>query len=325
MKIAWITDLSTDSVSAHFLNNLLAFFLNDHDLQVFSSSKTSFLGINVENYLTYVPEHHEITIFTLEDTVSSSFVYELAQSYTGIRIFIDSQFNTLKFGKISHITNGIVFDELIESEGYQQAIKIGDYHMRGWSMKPYINLYPISFPNISHGINVLMNYSYEFIKPKSYYLDYPLSLAKIDSAEQCYKVFSIENSKKSLPVEQLRELENGTPFIFVSSAELFGQICVKPGILQKQILDLVIDQIKSDQSILDLLKQNIVNYAVLNSPENVYKRLIEICSENIEMIKFEVKESESSQLIELKKLISPVDEMLFNIMNEFSNRFELSE
>lgn len=325
MKIAWFTDTSSDSISLYFSNRILPFFCEEHQVQIFSSERTSFLQKEVDNYLTYNVESFDLSIFLIEDKVSATFVYNVSLINPGIRIFFDNQFNDLKFGNLSHITNGIVYDDLLAAEGYKQAIKIGDYHMRGWSMEPYKSLYPIRYPKTQHSVNIFMNSNYESSDDAdSFYLDFPL-LLKQTSVSADFEVYKVNSNQKFIPVRVISELEKQTVFIFIAKAKFFNQISIQPGIKQNKVLKEVLSKIKNNSSLLNAMRDELQSYALLNSPGNLYKKLFKICTDNFEMLKSQTELSRNNNLIEQEKLISSVSDMSRLVLDEFSKRFELSE
>ena len=163
LKLAWITNTLPSSLSTLYLERLLPIFLKSHENYIFSNSQVendngfagSYHGMPVSSYLTFNPTQYDLVFFLLEDNIESSFVYDFSILFPGIRIFLDNTFNNLKFKKYSHYSNGIVYEQMLINEGFNKAIKIGQYHMRGWSLEPYHRLYPLYFSPVNHGLNII--------------------------------------------------------------------------------------------------------------------------------------------------------------------------
>lgn len=210
----------------------MPFFLKDHENVIYSNiTEDKFANVKVANCLLYEALDYDITFFLLEDNIDSSFCYDFSVLTPGIRIFLDNTFNNLKFERYSHISNGIVYDQLLAEEGFNSAISIGGYHMRGWSLEPYQRLYPFYFAPVEHGVDVLTRSCFErSIQSPSFYLPFPLSFVEQQTDNQEFHITIFSDSvlfdRYFLASEVIHELQKEGYKISVNRQDSATRACL---------------------------------------------------------------------------------------------------
>ncbi|MCB0324056.1 MAG: hypothetical protein KDD69_10800 [Bdellovibrionales bacterium] len=85
-------------------------------------------------------------VYNLEDRASSRPVQLAAEVVPGVAIFHDVRLNQLYRGRFSHSTAAKDIDEMQIALFGEQAARLGEYHVRGWSIESFDRVYHCGKP-----------------------------------------------------------------------------------------------------------------------------------------------------------------------------------
>ncbi len=186
-RIAWISPISNRSTtaSAYFSRNLLPTLASELAFEVFvddsglkgagHSPVSSFSQLRGGDSET-IPIHHyhrlelihgkqpfDFFVYHFEDSAECAYVQKIAQLHPGICFFHDLRLNRLYQSRILHTTAAKDFNDLMDEHFGAESVRLGEYHMRGWSVDVFDRMYPLGQSDIEQS-PIAVTVNQEFCK-----------------------------------------------------------------------------------------------------------------------------------------------------------------
>jgi len=158
LKLAWISPLTRTHHlrSAAFSRMILPLVCDEAEVEVFVDDAEWALLCREQHPATarfpvfhflrlaqrHRTKHFDCFVYQLEDTPACAFVERAMKLFPGLCCFHDLNLNRLYYSKFAHSTAATDINELMDAEFGPGSVRLGDYHVRGWSTAAFDAIYP---------------------------------------------------------------------------------------------------------------------------------------------------------------------------------------
>ncbi len=224
----------------------------------------------------------DFAISNIEDDQRAAFCQISSNRWPGLTLFYDANLNRLEHDKVSHATTGVALDEQLKEKFGEDALKLGDFSIRGWSLEIFDRYLPNGkeeFLNANRALALFENV-WQQISAETDCSYYPFPLSSVSELEHRRQRKDARNQKK-LPDSSMVFSVFGTDFLrnftgetvkalslaFENRGNLEGDVCLlwlvdadQPAALEKlnkilgnsklgMTVNLCVEQVSSEQDL----------------------------------------------------------------------------